>query len=50
MGTTWHLLSPGLRRQVILLSSNYALYGDMSHRVTEVLSRFSPHIEVICWW
>lgn len=46
MGTARHLLSPALRRQVILLSSNYALYGDMSHRVTEVLARFSPHIEV----
>ena len=46
MGTARHLLSQALRRQVILLSSNYALYGDMSHRVTEVLARFSPHIEV----
>jgi len=46
MGTARHLLSSALRRQVILLSSNYALYGDMSHRVTEVLARFSPHVEV----
>lgn len=46
MGTAQHLLSPALRRQVILLSSNYALYGDMSRRVTQVLARFSPHIEV----
>jgi len=29
-----------------LLSSNYALYGDMSARVMEVLSRFSPDMEV----
>jgi len=29
-----------------LLSSNYALYGDMSSRVMETLSRFSPEVEV----
>ncbi len=29
-----------------LLSSNYALYGDMSARVMEVLSHFSPEMEV----
>ena len=29
-----------------LLSSNYALYGDMSARVMEVLSMFSPDIEI----
>ena len=46
MGTARHLLSPALRRQVVLLSSNYALYGDMSQRVNEVLAGFSPHIEV----
>ena len=31
---------------VRVLSSNYALYGDMSRRVMEVLSEFSPGIEV----
>jgi DNA polymerase V len=30
----------------VLLSSNYALYGDMSARVMEVLSKFSPDLEV----
>lgn len=30
---------------VKLFSSNYTLYGDMSRRVYDVLSRFSPHIE-----
>ena len=29
-----------------LFSSNYALYGDMSARVMEVLSMFSPDIEI----
>lgn len=29
----------------VLLSSNYALYGDMSVRVMEVLSRFTPALE-----
>ena len=31
--------------QVIARSSNYALYGDISARVDEVLSQFSPRIE-----
>jgi DNA polymerase V len=30
----------------VLLSSNYALYGDMSARVMEVLGRFSPNVEI----
>lgn len=29
-----------------VFSSNYALYGDMSHRVMTVLARFTPDIEV----
>ncbi|PKN74097.1 MAG: protein umuC [Candidatus Cloacimonetes bacterium HGW-Cloacimonetes-3] len=29
-----------------LLSSNYALYGDMSARVMDVLSMFSPDVEI----
>lgn len=29
-----------------LVSSNYALYGDMSRRVMEVLSKFSPELEI----
>lgn len=46
MGAVKHLLSPVLRGQVVLLSSNYALYGDMSRRVTDVLAQFSPYVEV----
>lgn len=30
----------------VLLSSNYALYGDMSARVMNVLANFSPNVEV----
>ncbi|MDD3632825.1 MAG: Y-family DNA polymerase [Candidatus Cloacimonetes bacterium] len=30
----------------VLLSSNYALYGDMSARVMEVLNQFSPEVEI----
>jgi len=30
----------------VLLSSNYALYGDMSSRVMDVLSRFTPDIVI----
>lgn len=31
---------------VQVFSSNYALYGDMSHRVMTVLERFTPDVEV----
>ncbi len=34
------------RGQVRLFSSNYELYGDLSRRVTHVLRRFAPDIEV----
>jgi len=30
----------------VALSSNYTLYGDMSRRVMDTLSTFTPHIEV----
>jgi DNA polymerase V len=33
------------RHRVRVLSSNYALYGDMSRRVNEVLAQFSPEVE-----
>ncbi|TFH84703.1 Y-family DNA polymerase, partial [Billgrantia azerbaijanica] len=46
MGAAMHLLPPAIHRQAVLLSSNYALYGDMSRRVTQTLAEFSPHIEV----
>ena len=34
------------RHQVQVLSSNYILYGDMSHRVMQTLGRFTPEIEI----
>ncbi len=45
--------SPGFKYEALikkhhgcLLSSNYTLYGDMSSRVMEVLSLFSPDVEI----
>lgn len=34
-----------LQHQIAVFSSNYALYGDLSKRVMEVLSDFTPDIE-----
>lgn len=34
------------QHDISVFSSNYALYGDLSHRVMDVLSRFAPRIEV----
>lgn len=34
------------RHNVTIFSSNYPLYGDISHRVMFTLKDFSPHIEV----
>jgi DNA polymerase V len=31
---------------IYVFSSNYPLYGDLSHRVMEILKGFTPHIEV----
>ncbi|HIF6889169.1 TPA: hypothetical protein ACX389_005544, partial [Klebsiella pneumoniae] len=31
---------------VKVLSSNYTLYGDMSRRVVDAVSQFSPHYEI----
>lgn len=33
------------KHKVAVFSSNYTLYGDMSHRVVQVLSQFSPDLE-----
>lgn len=45
MGLPFHALRP-LRHSVRVLSSNYALYGDMSARVMSVLAQWAPAIEV----
>ncbi len=47
MGAPWFKLK-GLAKQhnIIALSSNYALYADMSNRVMSILSQYSPNQEV----
>ena len=46
MGDAWHLVRqrPEMR-DVRWFSSNYALYGDMSRRVYEVLAARVPRVE-----
>ena len=34
------------KNNVKVFSSNYALYGDMSQRVMEILLGFSPDVEI----
>ncbi len=47
MGEPYFRCQPLLEHhQVHVFSSNYALYGDMSQRVMEVLSRLEPQVEV----
>ncbi|MCE8016441.1 Y-family DNA polymerase [Halomonas sp. MCCC 1A17488] len=46
MGAPLHQLPPAIRRQAVLLSSNYALYGDVSRRMNQVLAEFSPAVEL----
>lgn len=46
MGVPYFKIADQLRSQgVIVRSSNYALYGDMSQRVMQVLEQFSPEVE-----
>ncbi len=44
MGEPWHLVKQ--KQGVIVRSSNYTLYGDLSARVVEVLRRFTPDLEI----
>jgi DNA polymerase V len=47
MGVPLFKIKPEVEKYNIkVLSSNYALYGDMSHRVMQVLAQFSPDLEV----
>ena len=47
MGAPYHQYKPLLQHhKVVVLSSNYALYGDMSRRVMECLATFTPDQEV----
>lgn len=47
MGVPWFKLRDEAKRYgIVAFSSNYSLYADLSNRVVEVLSMFSPNIEV----
>jgi DNA polymerase V len=47
MGVPWFKIQQEARRyDIVAFSSNYALYADMSNRVVEILSSFSPNIEI----
>lgn len=47
MGTPWFKMKDLARQHGILaFSSNYALYGDMSNRVVQILRDFNPDTEV----
>ena len=47
MGDPYFKIKPLIaQHQVAVFSSNFALYGDMSRRVQEVLGLFSPSVEV----
>lgn len=47
MGVPWFKMRDEAKRHgIVAFSSNYALYADLSNRVVEVLSAFSPNIEV----
>jgi DNA polymerase V len=47
MGAPWHLNKAAFAKQgVVVCSSNYTLYGDLSARVMTVLRTFTPELEV----
>lgn len=47
MGAPWFQLQElAQQHNIIALSSNYALYGDMSNRVASILRDYSPNVEV----
>lgn len=47
MGAPWHLFRKRFEEQgVIVRSSNYTLYGDMSARVMRILADFTPDLEI----
>ena len=47
MAQPWFKLEAALRgRGVAVFSSNYALYGDLSRRVMQILAGFCPRLEV----
>ena len=47
MGDPWHLVKDRHAGSgIVVRSSNYTLYGDLSARVMRVLSDFTPELEV----
>ena len=47
MGAAYYKVERDLARMgVAVFSSNYALYGDLSRRVMQVLATFAPSLEV----
>jgi len=47
MGEPWHICNARVDTQgVIVRSSNYTLYGDMSARVMQILADFTPDLEI----
>ena len=47
MGAPWHLHKVKFIEQgIVVRSSNYTLYGDMSARVMRVLGEFTPRLEI----
>ncbi|MEP6605329.1 MAG: hypothetical protein ABJA60_04340, partial [Nitrosospira sp.] len=47
MGAPWFQLKElAAKHNIVALSSNYTLYGDMSQRVTSILRDYAPNIEV----
>ena len=47
MGVPWFKIQDQAKKYgIVPFSSNYALYADMSNRVVEVLSQFTPNFEV----
>ena len=47
MGEPWHICKERVNTQgVVVRSSNYTLYGDMSGRVMRILGRFTPQLEI----
>lgn len=47
MGEPWHICNARVDTQsVVVRSSNYTLYGDMSARVMQILADFTPDLEI----
>ena len=47
MGEPYFRCKPLIERHLVrVFSSNYALYGDMSQRVMEILSHLEPEVEI----